>query len=169
MKAWASSFAVKLFAFKPSRASARVSLVRSVTVECSSLSILQSIVLFPLGACGMRGLRWEAGPAACVYRRLTPRSYPRMREGGLALLHHLRDDEEVIVGQGGVLDDVVGDIAIRHLVLALLEADGHDTSQRLDIAGVDLVQLLDPIENARELALEPLGLLIGDLDACEPR
>ena len=45
----------------------------------------------------------------------------------------------------------------------------HHRRHRLDARGVDLVELLDPIEDAGQLALQRLGLRVGDLDARQPR
>ena len=39
--------------------------------------------------------------------------------------------------------------------------------QRLDVADIQGCKLLDVMENLAELLAEPLGLLIGQMNACE--
>src|SRR5680860_1070612 len=84
------------------------------------------------------------------------------------LFDDLRHDEITVIDLRRVSEDVGGTQAVSDLVLALLHGHGRHPRHRFDRAGVDLVELGDPIEDPRQLLLEPAGLLLGNGEAGKP-
>src|SRR5262245_50428150 len=96
-----------------------------------------------------------------------PSSAPAMVRSVRAamLFHHLRHGEEAVGLLRRVGEDVAADVAVGHLVLAARQRHADRAGHGLDLAGVDLVQLLDPMEDVVELAGERVQVLLRHLDA----
>ena len=101
----------------------------------------------------------RAAPACAKHRGGDDRCAAEHR-----LLHDFRHDEIVILDERRIRGHRVGDLTVGHDVVAHLEFLGHDARHRLDGGRIDLVELLHPVENARQLLLEALGLRVADLD-----
>src|SRR5208283_1606024 len=83
--------------------------------------------------------------------------------------HDLGHKKEMILPRRRVGQDVIGDAAVGHLVLAHLHRHGRDRRHRLDAFNVDLRELLDEGQNGIEFALKMLDLLVGHRDARQMR
>ena len=66
-------------------------------------------------------------------------------------------------------DDVIGDAAVGHLVLAHLHRHRRDRGHRLDALDIDLAELLDEGQDGVELAAEILDLVFGNRDPRQMR
>ena len=66
---------------------------------------------------------------------------------------------------GALRTIVLGIVAVGHHVLAHLHLHRDDRSQRLDLRYIDLVQLLDPVQDGIEFALEARNVRLLHLDA----
>ena len=75
----------------------------------------------------------------------------------------------MVLARRRVGDDVVGDAAVRDAVRALLQDHRRHARHRLDVLRVDLVELLDPVEDAGKLLLERPGFRVRDLNARQAR
>src|SRR6266478_2950580 len=122
-----------------SRASARVSDVRSVTARDDPAQPLK-----------MRGL----AAFAQAWWKATER-----------LFHHLRYDEEMFLRRRRILEDGVGNAPVGDDVRPLLHLHGNDRGHRLATFYIDLRQLLDEGENGVELASQVLDLVLGNSNA----
>ena len=65
-------------------------------------------------------------------------------------------------------NDIVRLCPIRDHVLAHLQIVRDDPRHRLDRVGIDLLQLLDPVEDARQLLFEPLGFIVCAMMSLAP-
>ena len=77
----------------------------------------------------------------------------------MGLFDNLRDKEIIVFGFRRVLHDVGGLPAVRHDVGAHMQLRSANRGQRHNVIGRDRVQLLDPGENAVQLALQAVRLL----------
>src|SRR5260370_10980070 len=123
-----------------SRASARVSDVRSVTARDDPAQPLK-----------LRGSRWVRQAMVEKPQR--------------GLFHHLRYDEEMFLRRRRILEDGVGNAPVGDDVRPLLHLHGNDRGHRLDTFYIDLRQLLDEGENGVELASQVLDLVLGNSNA----
>src|SRR6202008_632747 len=82
---------------------------------------------------------------------------------------HLRHQKIIIFSQRRVLDDVLGNAAIRHDIRSLLHRHRRHRRHWLDAIDVDLAQLLDERQNGVELVPEMLDLILGHGNAGEMR
>src|SRR5215510_10327455 len=83
------------------------------------------------------------------------------------LLDHLRHHEEAVGGLRAVGEDLVAAVAVGDLVLAARQGHADGARHRLHLAGVDLLQLLDPMQDAVELLGHGVELALRHLDAGE--
>src|SRR4051812_9388729 len=151
--AFVSSVEEKRRLLMPSRASASVRSVRSVTA--------------------VRHARAWPGHPRLPRFACCPRSPGQARgwssERRSRSLDHLRDEEEVVLGRGRVLDDRLRVSPVRDHVRALLHRHRRDRGHRLDAFDVDLVELLDESQDGVELALQMRDILLGHRNARETR
>lgn len=84
-------------------------------------------------------------------------------------LHNLGHDVELIFGHRRVGRHRIRHLPVRDLVFARLELLGHHARHGLDVDGIHLIELLNPLQNLRQLPFEAFGLRISDLDTGETR
>src|SRR5512139_641052 len=171
MCAVASSPAEKDFFFSPSRASAKLSDVSSVTAWARPPIVARGLLApnwrprrllrrqtqdhrwhsFSLTRCAPLPAR-QPSTSIRTHRRCT-------------LLDHLRHQEKVVVARRRIFDDRIGDTAIGHRIGALFHGHRRHGRHRLDAVHVHLLKPLDEGEHGIELALEVVDLLVGHRDA----
>src|SRR5262245_38046763 len=170
-----SSAAEKDFFFSPSRASAKLNDVNSVTVLARPPFVARvvpgSAPLHWRPACKQSwGPQWRY-PSS---RRFVPlrgrQPLPNIRaHRRCTLFDHLRHQEEIVLAQRRVSDDVRGDTAIGHDVGALLHSHGRDRRHRFDPLDVYFTELLDEGQHRVQFALEVIKLVLRHGNAGEVR
>src|SRR4029078_10570405 len=170
-----SSPAEKDFFFSPSRASAKLNDVNSVTALAHPAFVARAVPDLPRPLRSpARTKRPDDRPRCSFSRRFVPlrgrRPLPNIRaHKRCTLLDHLRHQEEVIFAHRSILDDLLSDTAIGHHIGAFLHRHGGDRRHRFDPLDVHLAELLDEGKHGIQLTLEMVDLLLGHGDAGEVR